>query len=162
MEPSAPALTASGDHRPVHAITAATPTTRRLVANQRRPPLPPPCRCVWLPAAALIVRAALPDHRTGATETSHPALALFHEAFQKSVRETISLDALPEVGIVEALRNGVDAGEIREVCAWVPGLLTVPLLASAAATELPCGPECLATTLLPGLPPDIVDTLYYP
>jgi hypothetical protein len=66
------------------------------------------------------VRAALPGHRTGASEAGHPALAILHDAFQKSVRETISLDGLLDAGIVEALRNGLDAGEIGR---YAPGPL---------------------------------------
>jgi len=45
----------------------------RLVANHRHPPRPRPCRCVWPPAAPLIARAALPQHRLGASGARHPA-----------------------------------------------------------------------------------------
>ena len=70
--PPAPALRASGDHRLVRAITAARPPQVGLSPISAAPPQPRPCRCVWLPAAALIVRAALPDHRTGASGTQSP------------------------------------------------------------------------------------------
>jgi hypothetical protein len=45
----------------------------QLVANHRHPPRPRPCRCVWPPAAPLIARAALPQHRLGASGARHPA-----------------------------------------------------------------------------------------
>lgn len=50
--------------------------TIRLVANQRRTTAAASCRCVWLPATALIVRPALPRHRTGASDAATPRLIL--------------------------------------------------------------------------------------
>lgn len=74
--PPTPPLRACGDHRPVREITAARPTRFGLSPISAALPRPRPCRCVWLPATALIVRAALPRHRTGASDTATPRLIL--------------------------------------------------------------------------------------